>query len=73
MRTWHRWIMTVVVVALSYWVGSGLLMAIYDATDATQVWAIEGGGPGARLTDAARSAQSIPDPAVLATPISAAL
>lgn len=73
MRTWHRWIMTVVVVALSYWVGSGLLMAIYDATDATQVWAIEGGGPGARLTDAARSAQSIPDPASLAAPISLAI
>jgi uncharacterized iron-regulated membrane protein len=73
MRTWHRWIMTVVVVALSYWVGSGLLMAIYDASDATQVWAIEGGGPGARLTDAARTARSIPDPASLATPISAAL
>jgi hypothetical protein len=73
MRTWHRWIMTVVVVALSYWIGSGLLMAIYDASDATQVWAIEGGGPGARLTDAARTARSIPDPASLATPIGAAL
>jgi len=65
--------MTVVVVALSYWVGSGLLMAIYDATDDTQVWAIEGGGPGARLTDAARTALAIPDPATLAAPIAAAL
>jgi uncharacterized iron-regulated membrane protein len=73
MRTWHRWIMTVVVLALSYWVGSGLVMATYDATDATQVWAIEGGGPGARLTDAARTAQAIPEPALLATPISTAL
>jgi len=73
MRTWHRSIMTVVVVALSYWVGSGLVMGIYDLTDDTQVWAIEGGGPGARLTDAARSARAIPDPASLATPISAAL
>jgi hypothetical protein len=65
--------MTVVVVALSYWVGSGLLMATYDATDDTQVWAREGGGPGARLTDAARTAQPIPEPASLATPISSAL
>jgi uncharacterized iron-regulated membrane protein len=73
MRTWHRWIMTVMVIALSYWVGSGLVMAIYDATDATQVWAIEGGGPGARLTDDAGTARAIPDPASLATPIDAAL
>jgi uncharacterized iron-regulated membrane protein len=73
MRTWHRWIMTVMVIALSYWVGSGLVMAIYDASDETQVWAIEGGGPGARLTDAARTAASIPDPATLAAPISTAL
>jgi hypothetical protein len=65
MRKWHRWIMTVFCVLLTYWVGSGLMMALYDATDPTQVWAIEGGGPGARLTDAARTAQPIPTPVAL--------
>lgn len=64
--------MTVFVVVLTYWVLSGLLMAIYDATDRTQVWAIEGGGPGARLNDAAVTALPIPDPASLASGISAA-
>lgn len=73
MRKWHRWIMTVLCVLLTYWVGSGLMMALYDATDPTQVWAIEGGGPGARLTDAAKTAQPIPPPASLTRGITAAL
>ena len=73
MRKWHRWFMTVFAVLLMYWVVSGLLMAIYDATDNTQVWAIEGGGPGARLTDVAKTAQSIPDPQQLNAGIQAAL
>lgn len=65
--------MTVFIVMLSYWTLSGLLMAIYDATDQHQVWAIEGGGPSARLNDAAVTAAAIPDPSQLATGISNAL
>ncbi|MFT3905908.1 MAG: PepSY-associated TM helix domain-containing protein [Steroidobacteraceae bacterium] len=73
MRRWHRWVMTVFVLTLSYWSVSGVIMALYDATDATQVWAIEGGGPGARLTDKAPAAQSVPAPATLASGIDTAL
>jgi hypothetical protein len=61
MRLWHRRIMTLFIATLSYWVVSGLLMASYDALDATQVWAREGGGPGARLTDFAASSRALPD------------
>lgn len=73
MRNWHRWVMTVFGVMLVYWVTSGLLMALYDATDPTQVWAIEGGGPGARLNDTAKTALPIPVPATLSAGINAAL
>jgi uncharacterized iron-regulated membrane protein len=72
MRKWHRRAMTVFITTLSYWVVSGLLMATYDATDTTQVWAREGGGPGARLTDFAATAAAIPDPRELAAGIAAA-
>ena len=72
MRKWHRRAMTVFIATLSYWVGSGLLLATYDATDATQVWAREGGGPGARLTDFAATAAALPDPGELAAGIAAA-
>ena len=65
--------MTVFIVMLSYWAVSGLIMALYDATDQHQVWAIEGGGPGARLNDAAVTAVPIPDPAQLAAGIDTAL
>jgi uncharacterized iron-regulated membrane protein len=67
MRAIHRWLMTVFFFTLLYWVASGLLMAIYDATDPHQVWAIEGGGPGARLGDATGTgiATALPDPADL--------
>jgi len=72
MRNVHRWLMTVFVIILLYWVCSGLTMAIYDATDRTQVWAIEGGGPGERLGDSTRHAASLPDPQTFASGISAA-
>jgi hypothetical protein len=73
MRNVHRWLMTVFVIILAYWVCSGLIMAIYDATDPTQVWAIEGGGAGERLGDSFTKAASIPAPQTLASGISAAL
>lgn len=47
MRRIHRWTMTVFVILLLYWVGSGLLLNLYDATDANAVFAREGGGAGA--------------------------
>jgi hypothetical protein len=72
MRAWHRRIMTVFIATLSYWVITGLLMAGYDALDTTQVWAREGGGPGARLTDFAATAPSIPEPRTLLAGIGAA-
>ncbi|MGC3982013.1 MAG: PepSY-associated TM helix domain-containing protein [Steroidobacteraceae bacterium] len=73
MRNLHRWVMTVFAVMLVYWTASGLLMAIYDATDGKQVWAIEGGGPGARLTDFATNAAPLPDPESLTTGIATAV
>ena len=72
MRNWHRWIMTVIAVLMSYWAVSGLIMATYDVTDQAQVWAIEGGGPGARLNDAAITAAAIPEPAAIAAGVSVA-
>lgn len=65
MRAVHRWLMTVFFFTLLYWAVSGLLMAVYDATDRHQVWSIEGGGPGGRLNDAAATATALPDPAGL--------
>jgi len=62
MRKWHRWIMTVFGVLLAYWAVSGLTMAIYDLTDHNQIWGIEGGGPGYRLTDDAITALGIKPP-----------
>ncbi|HTP38772.1 MAG TPA: PepSY-associated TM helix domain-containing protein [Steroidobacteraceae bacterium] len=47
MRKLHRWLMSVVAVLLLYWACSGLTLAIFDATDASQGWN-DGGGPGAR-------------------------
>jgi len=73
MRRWHRWIMTVGIVLLAWWAGSGVVLALYDASDARQVWAIEGGGPGARLTDADATAAAVPEPASLAAGIGTAL
>ena len=73
MRKWHRWIMTIFGVLLTYWVVSGLTMAIYDATDRSQIWAIEGGGPGARLTDDAVTALPIEAPATYAAGIAKAV
>ncbi len=65
MRQWHRRLMTVFGILLLYWAVSGLVMAIYDATDHNQIWAVEGGGPGARLTDDAKYNAAIPDPATV--------
>ena len=72
MRKWHRWVMTVFGIVLSHWVSSGLIMAVYDATDVNQVWAKEGGGPGARLNDAAVNAAAIPRPDAVAAGVRAA-
>jgi uncharacterized iron-regulated membrane protein len=57
--------MTVFFLLLFYWVASGLLMAIYDATDTHQVWSIEGGGPGGRTLDTVAGARALPEPATL--------
>src|SRR5438105_1029931 len=46
MRKYHRWIMTVFGVLLLYWSVSGLILAVYDTTDPTQTWAMDGGGTG---------------------------
>ena len=73
MRHWHRRLMTVFIYTLGYWVLSGLLLASYDATDGAQVWALEGGGPGARLTDFAAGAAALPDPRTLQSGVAAAL
>lgn len=73
MRRWHRWTMTVFGVVLAYWVTAGLTTAIYDVTDRTQVWALQGGGPGERLTDFAAATRTIPDPATLEPGLSAAI
>lgn len=70
-RRWHRWIMTVFGLLLLYWAASGLTLAIYDATDSHQVWAGEGGGPGASL--AVPGLGTLPDPATLAPGIASAL
>lgn len=48
MRKFHRWVMTVFVLLLTYWAGSGLVLAFWDLTDKSQAWADSGGGPGAR-------------------------
>jgi len=65
--------MTIFGVLLAYWALSGLTMAIYDATDHNQIWAIEGGGPGARLTDDAITALPIAPPATYTPGINKAL
>ena len=66
MRTWHRWTMTLALPLLAYWVLSGLWLAFYDATDTRQVWAREGGGPGARIDGDAVDARPLSDSASLA-------
>lgn len=48
MRKFHRWAMTVFVVFLLYAAVSGVLLELYDYTDATEAFAREGGGAGAR-------------------------
>jgi uncharacterized iron-regulated membrane protein len=72
MRNWHRWTMTVVGLVLAYWVSVGLLLAVYDATDAHPVWTREGGGPGAPLYDAATMTVPVPEPTTLAAGVAAA-
>lgn len=46
MRKYHRWVMTVFGILLLYWSLSGLTLAIYDTTDPSQTWAMDGGGTG---------------------------
>lgn len=72
MRDWHRWTMTVFGVVLLYWATSGLVIATYDLTDPAQSWAIEGGGPGARLVEATSTLPALPSPTNLATGIETA-
>jgi uncharacterized iron-regulated membrane protein len=65
--------MTVLGLLLTYWVGSGLIMAVYDATDPTQVWAIEGAGPGADLVKGELTRQPLPPLQMLRDGITTAL
>lgn len=73
MRTWHRWLMTAFSLLLVYWVGAGLAIALFDLADPAQVWALHGGGPGARLDGGAAAARPLPAPATLTEGIGAAL
>jgi uncharacterized iron-regulated membrane protein len=72
-RQLHRGTMTVAAFLIVYWVISGLTIAIVDATDRYQAWAILGGGPGARLNDNAAAARSVPAPDILSNGIAKAL
>jgi uncharacterized iron-regulated membrane protein len=72
-RQLHRGTMTVGGLLLAYWVLSGLSIAIFDAADPHQVWAGLGGGPGARLNDAAAAATAVPSPATFLVGIGRAL
>jgi uncharacterized iron-regulated membrane protein len=73
LQNWHRWLVTVFAVLLTYWIGSGLLMGLYDAADSSQAWAIEGGGPGARLSEQSPSSQPVPAIETLRSGIAIAL
>lgn len=72
-RQLHRAIMTVGGLLLAYWVLSGLTLAVIDATDRQQVWAMLGGGPGARIVDVADRGAPVPPPNSLAAGIGKAL
>lgn len=69
-RRQHRSIATVLGLVLLYWAVSGLSIALYDVTDSAQVWAAQGGGPGARLVEITRP---LAPPQTLAAGITAAL
>jgi uncharacterized iron-regulated membrane protein len=43
MRTAHRWIMTVALIFIAYWIGSGLVMQTYDMLDSSHAWSGDGG------------------------------
>jgi uncharacterized iron-regulated membrane protein len=43
MRTAHRWIMTVALIFIAYWIGSGLVMQSYDMLDSSYAWSGDGG------------------------------
>jgi uncharacterized iron-regulated membrane protein len=66
MRKLHRWLMTTFVVFVLYLGITGLLTAIYDYTDAQQVWAADGGGPGMREAPDIDGQQPLPDTEQLA-------
>jgi uncharacterized iron-regulated membrane protein len=72
-RQLHRGTMTIGGLLIAYWVISGLIIAIFDATDPHQSWASMGSGPGARLNDEAAGARSVPSPAAIASGIGNAL
>jgi uncharacterized iron-regulated membrane protein len=72
-RKLHRTTMTVCALFILCSVITGLTLAIFDATDRHQAWALLGGGPGARLHDDADQARSVPAPATLAGGIGRAL
>jgi uncharacterized iron-regulated membrane protein len=72
-RRLHRATMTVAAPLMLYWVMSGLTIAVVDAFDPHQTWAIMGGGPGARLSDDAAHAASVPAPDSLAAGIQKSL
>lgn len=72
-RQLHRGTMTVSAFLIVYWVISGLTIAIIDATDQHQAWAILGGGPGARLINNAAAVRSVPAPDIFSIGIAKAL
>lgn len=72
-RRLHRGMITIFLPLIIYVVISGLVIAIYDVNDPHQAWAILGGGPGARTTRHAATAEAVPPPATLAGGIDKAL
>lgn len=43
MRTAHRWIMTVALIFITYWIASGLVLQTYDMVDSSHAWSGDGG------------------------------
>ena len=72
-RRLHRSVMTVMAVLMMYLIITGLGTALVDATDRHQTWSGMGGGPGARLTDFARTAVAVPPPSSLSVGIKRSL
>ena len=50
-RILHRWMMLVFGVLISYWIFTGVWLALLDLTDSQQYWVGDGGGPGAPVPE----------------------